>query len=215
VDGVLVMGVFRHMTERMSPANGAQWETVARRNADALVELCRHHADVRAVSGPDLAMVVEVPMEGPATLAGIPLPDSMIEALRAQARVEAVLVDDGVPVARDRARAALGVKTVRAIRLRDGKCRWPGCERRTGLQVHHLVPRSWGGTDEYANLACVCAGGGTDHHAQLVPQGPSHLVGNPNLRDGLRLERHDQHAHRDRRAQVPNTGDARAGPNAA
>ncbi len=54
------------------------------------------------------------------------------------------------------------------VRLRDGRCRWPGCDRRTGLQIHHLWPRSWGGTDHVANLAAVCVGGGTDHHAQLA-----------------------------------------------
>src|SRR5262249_57176395 len=103
---------------------------------------------------------------------GIPLPDAMVETLRAEAKIEPALVErDGVPGAAGRAQASLSAKTVRAVKLRDGKCRWPGCDRRTGLQVHHLWPRSWGGTDEIFNLACVCAGGGTDHHAQLAPHG--------------------------------------------
>ena len=70
-----------------------------------------------------------------------------------------------------------------------GHCRWPGCERRTGLQIHHLVPRSWGGGDDIANLAAVCTGGGTDHHTKLVPHGDWLLEGNPNQPDGLRLTR--------------------------
>ena len=104
---------------------------------------------------------------------------------------------------------ALSPKIVRAVMLRDGHCRWPGCNRRNGLQIHHLLPRSRGGTDDIANLAAVCACGITDHHHKLIPTGPWHLTGNPNLPDGLRLvyqREHDGHS-RDH--------DARAGPDAA
>jgi 5-methylcytosine-specific restriction endonuclease McrA len=59
----------------------------------------------------------------------------------------------------------------------------PGCARRRGLEAHHLVPRTWGGTDEIANLAVVCP----SHHRDLVPHGTKALVGNPNRPDGLRL----------------------------
>jgi hypothetical protein len=78
---------------------------------------------------------------------------------------------------------ALSPKTSRAVLLRDGRCRVPGCVRRRGLQVHHLVPRSWQGTDDISNLAAVCPA----HHRLLVPHGLLALVGNPNLPDGLEL----------------------------
>jgi hypothetical protein len=58
--------------------------------------------------------------------------------------------------------------------------------------VHHLWPKSWGGKDEQSNLAGVCVGGGTDHHADLAPHGPWLLLGNPNRVDGLRLVHRDQ-----------------------
>ena len=82
----------------------------------------------------------------------------------------------------------LSSKISRAVLLRDGHCRWPGCDRRHGLEIHHLVPRSCGGTDDIANLAVVCA----THHRQLIPHGPWVLTGNPNQPDGLRLVRYDQ-----------------------
>jgi hypothetical protein len=77
--------------------------------------------------------------------------------------------------------------------------------------VHHLWPKSWGGPDERYNLACVCTGGGTDHHAQLVPQGPHLLLGNPNDPYGLHL------VHRDDLAALAALAEhqARAGPEAA
>jgi 5-methylcytosine-specific restriction endonuclease McrA len=135
----------------------------------------------------------------------------MVEALRAMATIEPVLVDDAfVPLATGRARTTMSAKMTRAVLLRDGRCRWPGCVRRTGLHVHHLWPRSWGGTDETANLAAVCVGSGTDHHDLLAPHGPYLLLGNPNQPDGLRLVRRDDLAR-----QTTSTADSRAGPSAA
>ena len=86
---------------------------------------------------------------------------------------------------------------------------------RTGLQVNHLWPRSWGGSDEIANLAAACVGGGTDHHPQLAPHGPYLLLGNPNQPDGLRLIRRDQLHELAEHAQLDaldGLSDARAGP---
>jgi HNH endonuclease len=138
-----------------------------------------------------LPAVVEVPLRGPAEVAGIPLPDAMVEQLRAGGRIEPVLVDDdGVPVAVGRQGTALSPKIVRAVLLRDGHCRVPGCEIRHGLEVHHLRPRSRGGSDDPSNLATVCRPGG--HHGMLVPTGRWALVGNPNRPDGLRLVRLDE-----------------------
>jgi hypothetical protein len=212
LDGDLVERVFNDMIDRMRPAKGQPWETRARRGADALVQLCRDYAGEHAVATPNVVMVVEVPQHGPATVAGIPLPDEMVESLRAQARIEPVLVDEArMPIATGKARSTLSAKTLRAIRLRDGHCRWPGCDRRTGLQVHHLWPVSWGGTDERANLASVCSGGGTDHHGHLAPHGEYLLLGNPNRTDGLQL------VHRDDLPALAAlaAAEARAGPAAA
>jgi hypothetical protein len=178
LDGALVERVFTHMIDQMKPAKGQPWETRARRGADALVQLCRNYADDHAVATPNLVMVVEVPQHGPATIASIPVPDEMVQALRAQAKIEPILVDDhGMPVETGKARAPLSAKTLRAVRVRDAHCRWPGCDRRAGLPVNHLWPVSWGGTDERANLAAVCSGGGTDHHGQLARPVP--VVGQP------------------------------------
>jgi hypothetical protein len=72
------------------------------------------------------------------------------------------------------------------------------------LQVHHLWPKSWGGGDEQSNLAAMCVGGGTDHHADLAPHGPWLLLGNPNRTDGLRVVRRDELPELARIARVEN-----------
>lgn len=192
LDGALVENVLNHMIDRMRPAKGQPWDTRAHRAADALVELCRSSSGGEPTGTPLNTVVVEVPIDGPATVKGVPLSAEQIEALRAQARVEPVVVDKrGAPVATGRARRAISDKTRRAVLLRDAKCRWPGCERRTGLDVHHTIPVCWGGTDDVNGLVAACVGGGTDHHHRLVPHGEWWLLGNPNLPDGMRLVHRD------------------------
>jgi hypothetical protein len=128
---------------------------------------------------------VDVPEDGPAEIAGIPLPDAMVEKLRAGASIEPVLVDaDGAPVAVGRRTSALSPKVTRAVLLRDGHCHCGNCDLRYGLHVHHLRPRSWGGGDDLSNLAMVAS----VHHPLLIPHGPYALVGNPNRPDGLRMK---------------------------
>jgi hypothetical protein len=194
LDGARFEAVINRLVDRMRPARGEPWDSREHRGADALVELaCRYEHAESPVARPQPLLMVEVPFKGPAEIAGIPLPDAMVESLRANAKIEPVLIDDNwMPRARGRRTTAMSPRIVRAVLVRDGHCRWPGCERRTGLQVHHLVPRSWGGDDGLANLAAVCTGGSTDHHSRLVPHGPWVLDGNPNRPDGLRLVRHDE-----------------------
>jgi len=215
VDGALFESVLSAMIDRMRPARGQPWDTRARRGADALMDLVRSYAGRRAddlATSPPAHLVVQVPLRGPATIAGIPLADQTVERLRADARVEPVLVDDaGVAIAVGRTGPALSEKTKRIVRQRDGKCRWPGCERRIALEVHHCWPRSWGGADHPSNLATVCA----THHAQLAPQGPLLLLGNPHHPAGLSLvHRDDLPALAYHRPTEP-CAEPRAGPDAA
>jgi hypothetical protein len=193
VDGAFFNSVLDQMIEKMRPAKGQPWDTYEHRGADALVELCRVCADtnIEDVAGgrPIPHFVVHVTKDGPAEIAGIPLPDDMVESLRAQARIEPVLVDDhSAPLLAGRVRGAVSEKIKRAILLRDAhRCQCGNCDTRHGLEIHHLVPRSWGGTDDPGNLASVCAIGGSSHHPMLVPHGDWVLEGNPALPNGLRL----------------------------
>jgi hypothetical protein len=175
------------LVEQMKPEKGEAWAPFEQRAADALVALCDPVPDDGehvATLAPRTGIQAVVPLHGPAEIAGIPIADSLLEQLRANASITPVLVDDdGAVVAIGRAAPAISEKLRRAVLLRDACCRIPGCGRRRGLQVHHLVPRSWHGTDEISNLACVCPA----HHRLLIPHGLLALVGNPNLPDGLEL----------------------------
>jgi hypothetical protein len=176
------------LVEAMRPAKGQPWERRDRRAADALLQMCDAVAVAARVAAPQLAakpaFFVDIARDGPAEVAGIPLPDAIVEQLRAGATIDPVLVDaDGAPVAVGKRTSGLSPKVARAVMLRDGHCRCGGCDLQYGLQAHHLRPRSWGGSDEPSNLAMVAS----VHHPLLIPHGPFALVGNPNRPDGLRM----------------------------
>ena len=187
--GAIVEKFFDLVTENMRPQTGEAWEPLDRRQADVLIGLCQMEAGAddsaeHATVGARVDFHVDIRLDGEATMCGVPLPDEWVEAARANARLHLRVVDDnGNVIAEDRARTFVSQKRRRAIVRRDGRCRWPGCNRRLRLQVHHLHPSSWGGTDDTSNLAAVCA----HHHGLLVPHGDYLLDGNPNTPDGLTL----------------------------
>ncbi len=99
IDGARFEATINRMTDRTKPPKGQPWDSREHRSADALVDLCDLYENVEppAAAAKPL-LVVEVPLSGPAEIVGIPLPDAMVEQLRASARIEPVLVDDdGVP----------------------------------------------------------------------------------------------------------------------
>jgi HNH endonuclease len=188
LDGAQFKGEIERRAERMRPAAGQPWEPFEQRAARALVELVNDAvhggSDHTPTSAARPLLQVPVPLQGPATICGIPLPDARVEQLRANATIEPVLVDDdGIPLAFGRRFPGLSPKIVRAVLLRDGQCQCgANCGLRHGLEVHHLVPSSWGGSDDISNLTALFAG----HHPEFIPHGPWALVGNPNVPAGLR-----------------------------
>jgi hypothetical protein len=191
--GAIVESFFDQVTRRMRPETGEAWEPLERRQADVLIGLCQLDAhasrdEESRASEPTLGarvdVHVDISMDGDATMCGVPLPDEWVDAARANARVHLRVVDDdGNVIHEERARSFVSEKRRRAVIRRDGRCRWPGCGRRLRLQVHHLRPRSWGGSDEMANLASVCG----YHHGLLIPHGDYVLEGNPHRPDGIAL----------------------------
>ncbi len=189
VEGAAFESVIQQVTERMKPGKGRQWERWDRRAADALTELVkRYQGDSDTLAeGVRPNVVVSVRSDGPAEVAdGVMLADEQVEQMRANCTIELAFLDEhGSVTAISRATTALSPKVRRSVIKRDGRCRWPGCEVRDGLEVHHIRPRSCGGTDEFTNLVAVCA----PHHRLLVPLGEMVLAGNPNDPGGIRLVR--------------------------
>ena len=69
----------------------------------------------------------------------------------------------GVHGAPARAKQSIPPARRRSVLRRDGGCcRVPGCRNATFVDVHHLRPRSEGGSDDVENLVTLCA---AHHHA--------------------------------------------------
>ncbi|HET6202719.1 MAG TPA: HNH endonuclease signature motif containing protein [Planctomycetota bacterium] len=85
-------------------------------------------------------------------------------ALEARAKCDAEEVDLS---SEGRAGKSVSPKARRVVLLRDGhRCVVPGCTNRLWLEVHHLVPRAAGGSNEAGNLATLCG-----RHHGLVHEG--------------------------------------------
>jgi hypothetical protein len=79
-----------------------------------------------------------------------------------------------------RAKSEIPPKTRREVLRRDhGRCRVPGCRGSKWLEIHHIVPRSQGGTHDPRNLLTLCGAHHRAHHdGKLVIRGraPDHVV---------------------------------------
>ncbi len=81
---------------------------------------------------------------------------------------------------RPRAKQSIPPALRRAILARDQhRCRVPGCTHATFVDVHHIVPRSEGGSNDPSNLLTICGG----HHRAvhrgelgIVPDGESGIL---------------------------------------
>ena len=75
-----------------------------------------------------------------------------------EAEAEQVACDSRVLEPGKRNRATIPPARRRAVLARDGhQCRTKGCRSKHFLEVHHIVPRSRGGTHDLANLTTLCS----------------------------------------------------------
>ncbi|HEY4060239.1 MAG TPA: HNH endonuclease [Kofleriaceae bacterium] len=71
----------------------------------------------------------------------------------------------------------------RFIWARDkGVCQTPGCRSCIGLEIHHIIPRSEGGTNDPSNMTLRCSSCHQAHHEgrlRISGTAPDHLVTEP------------------------------------
>ncbi len=117
---------------------------------------------------------------------GPPLADCVRRFLSCDARVKAVIAEEGgQPVSVGRSTRTVPERTRIVVEERDRGCRVPGCERTRWLHVHHI--RHWedgGGTDT-ANLLALCA-----FHHRLHHRGGLGIRGNADESDGVEFTDH-------------------------
>jgi hypothetical protein len=95
---------------------------------------------------------------------GTPVPLQMARMLASGgSRVDVVMDKDGALLDVGRRTRQIPSAIGRALWLRDGGCRAPGCGRRRHLHAHHIQGRADGGATKLSNLVLVC----TSHHRML------------------------------------------------
>jgi Domain of unknown function (DUF222)/HNH endonuclease len=112
----------------------------------------------------------------------------------------AVIEKDGKTVDVGRKKRTINAALKRALRARDGGCRFPGCGRLRWVDGHHIKHWTNGGETKLSNLVLLCG-----RHHTLVHE------------DGYTVELHDgEVTFRDRRGRVlPPTGPTVSLPPAA
>ena len=133
---------------------------------------------------------------------GIPIPASIRDYLTCDTLVQTVWHQGDQPIGVGRATRTPPNRLRRLLELRDQGCRVPGCTNTLGLQAHHIVSWTAGGTTELHNLVLVCDAHHHQHHT-----GDITIDGNPNLPHGQpgALTVTDQHGRSLRSHPTPRT----------
>jgi hypothetical protein len=120
---------------------------------------------------------------------GTPVPLHLARMLACDcSRVDVEVGQSGEILDVGRARRSIPSAIGRALWLRDGGCRAPGCGRRHHLHAHHIEEWADGGKTAMSNLVLLCPG----HHLQLHEGNLSVAIREGKLefenRHGLKLE---------------------------
>src|SRR5213080_3098022 len=144
------------------------------RYADALVEL--------ASAGKPANLQVTATIETLKGLAGaaaaemefsLPISSTSVRRMACDCSVTRVLLSqDSMPVDVGRSRRVISGALGRALKARDGSCKWPRCERSASMcDGHHLVHWIEGGPTDLDNLVLLCR-----RHHRMVHEGGWQLI---------------------------------------
>jgi hypothetical protein len=183
VDGVLdpVGGAaFKTAVDVLAKPKGSEDERTARqRRADAVGELALHAMEQgklprRHSVKPHINLTMT--LEGLKGELGVPpadldlsLPISVrtAERIACDCTMSRVLLADSMVIDVGRATRTVSAPTMRALRVRDTGCRFPGCDRQVNWSnPHHLIYWSRGGPSKLSNLVLLCY-----FHHRLVHEG--------------------------------------------
>ena len=172
------------------PADTDDTRTAAQRRADGLVQIVQSAADqalLPVVGGqrPHLQVIVDprrsaspvstaqTALHGVCRRGGFPKPPadrrsctpSGVARVACDAQLTALLLDDhGVVVDLGRTRRLFSAQQRRLLAVRDGGCRFPGCDRPPAhTDAHHVVSWLDGGATDVANALLLCR-----HHHRAV-----------------------------------------------
>jgi hypothetical protein len=188
VDGVLdpVAGAaLKTAVDVLAKPKGPEDERTARqRRADAIGELALHAMEQGTLPRRhsvkphiNLTMTLEA-LKGelgvpPADLdLSLPISIKTAERMACDCTMSRVVMADSMVIDVGRATRTVSPPTMRALRVRDKGCRFPGCDRQVNWSSpHHIIYWSRGGPGKLPNLVLLCY-----FHHRLVHEGGWHVV---------------------------------------
>lgn len=182
--------VTRALDERADRFPGDAAASRRQLRADALVAIAQDWLDgtshPRPATGPILTVMIDAETAaatdceaGIALTAGPRIGPDTLDRLLCEGSIELVVdPHTGQPLAVGPTTRVVPPKIRRLVLNRDGACTIDGCTSTYRLEVHHIVPRSEGGTHDLENLATLCW---WHHHVaihargcRIDPQSPPH-----------------------------------------
>ena len=161
--------------------------TPAQQRADAIVDIFQHYLDHqdRGANRPHLIVAVDAAtLAGEAvgrceTISGYQLHPDTVRRLACDAIIQRIVLDsNGVPLDMGRATRTFTPDQYRAIMIRDGGCRMPGCDAGPAdCQAHHITYWENGGRTDLNVGIAICRGAG---HHRLIHEGGWTITGDPN-----------------------------------
>jgi hypothetical protein len=188
VDGVLdpVSGAaLKTAVDVLAKPKGPEDERTARqRRADAVGELALHAMEQGTLPRRhsvkphvNLTMTLEA-LKGelgvpPADLElSLPISTRTAERLACDCTMSRVVLADSMVIDVGRATRTVSPPTLRALRVRDKGCRFPGCDRQVNWSSpHHIIAWARGGPGNLPNLVLLCY-----YHHRLVHEGGWQVV---------------------------------------
>jgi Domain of unknown function (DUF222)/HNH endonuclease len=158
-------------------------------------------------------VLVHVDGDGCAIEDGPGISPETARRLSCDASIVAMAEKDGKPLSVGRRTRSIPPATRRALVARDGRCQFPGCERRRFVDAHHIRHWAHGGETSLDNLVLLCR-----HHHRHVHEGGHRLVRDPDGQlefrrpDGALLSRAPQAPALPRIPLARGPGAGRAGP---
>src|SRR3982075_1978367 len=188
VDGLLdpVTGAsLKTAVDALAKRKGPEDErTHSQRMHDGLGELVNHAMDLGSLprrNGVRPHINLTTTIEGLRNEVGVPpadlelsLPISTrtLERITCDCTMSRVLLADSTVIDVGRATRAVSAPTMRALRVRDKGCRFPGCDRQVNWSsAHHVDHWSRGGPSDLPNLVLLC-----HYHHRLVHEGGWQVV---------------------------------------
>ena len=183
IDGLLdpVSGAtFKTALESLAKRLGPDDERSHRqRMADATGDLAKHAMDKGALPrrhGVRPHINLTTTLEGlknelgapPAGLElSLPISNRTLERIACDCTMSRVLLADSIVIDVGRATRVVSAPTMRALRVRDKGCRFPGCDRQVDwTNPHHIIFWARGGPGKLPNLVLLCY-----YHHRLVHEG--------------------------------------------